>query len=565
MARRVFPSRVFSLWRRYMDNPQKIDFNNHGWLDYIQEALCSSSVSIMQQDRNLRFTNVCNAPFGIPANDMLGRTDDDVTERAEEGRALAELKRKVMVSGQTTRSHVAVHVGGELRHFDMIVSPVLRDDHSGHDDHDEYDQPAGVVTLVIDISEQKSAEKKHHQIKEVLENRISQSTEVANLRTRQLQALAVDLIEAEERERGRIADLLHDDLQQILVSAMLQLQSTQASVSNPVVEKVIHLLDQSIQKSRKLSHELSPAVLHHSGLAAALEWLIGQMKEQHGLSVDLETDDWDDGEAEHQKVFVFRAVQELLFNVVKHAQTARASLRLSCNQGLVVTVSDAGAGFDTQNLDRSGRGSSGFGLLSIRERADSMGGSFTLESEPGKGSTFTLILPRVSSSSIAPIRFQSPADATSSPVGEKTGEPERYPKSVPRGDQLRHKSPGEPGLYRVLFVDDHQVMRQGLISMVKNKPGIRVVGEASTGREAVEMALQLYPDVIVMDVSLPEIDGIEATRLIKKQLPDTRVIGLSMFDDEGTAGMMRNAGAEAFISKAESSGTLLKVIYGIDG
>jgi DNA-binding NarL/FixJ family response regulator len=119
------------------------------------------------------------------------------------------------------------------------------------------------------------------------------------------------------------------------------------------------------------------------------------------------------------------------------------------------------------------------------------------------------------------------------------------------------------GCIRVVFADDHQVMRQGLIKLIAGQPNIEVVGEAANGEEAVELARQLRPDVIVMDVSMPKMDGIEATRRIKSELPEVRVIGLSMFKDEQLARTMRQAGAETFLSKTTSSTELLQVIYGI--
>jgi two-component system, NarL family, response regulator LiaR len=115
---------------------------------------------------------------------------------------------------------------------------------------------------------------------------------------------------------------------------------------------------------------------------------------------------------------------------------------------------------------------------------------------------------------------------------------------------------------RVLFVDDHRVMRKGLINLVGNQPGIDVAGEASNGREAIDQVRQLKPDVVVMDVSMPEMDGIEATRHIKAQWPEVRVIALSMVEDEYISRSMLEAGAEAFVSKTASSAALLKAIYG---
>lgn len=106
-------------------------------------------------------------------------------------------------------------------------------------------------------------------------------------------------------------------------------------------------------------------------------------------------------------------------------------------------------------------------------------------------------------------------------------------------------------------------MRQGLVSMIEDQPDIRVVGEAADGLEAIELTRRLQPDVVVMDVTMPRMDGVEATRNIKAEMPNVRVIGLSMFQDEEIGQAMRRAGAEAYVSKTASSGELLKAIYGM--
>ncbi len=116
-------------------------------------------------------------------------------------------------------------------------------------------------------------------------------------------------------------------------------------------------------------------------------------------------------------------------------------------------------------------------------------------------------------------------------------------------------------IIRVLFADDHKEMRQGLIGVVTGQPCIQVVGEAVNGEEAIALARLLRPDVIIMDVSMPVLGGVEATRRITLEMPDVRVIGMSMSDDAVVIGMMREAGADGFIGKGESCSELLKAIY----
>ncbi len=366
----------------------------------------------------------------------------------------------------------------------------------------------------------------------------------AEARTRQLQALAVELIEAEERERRRFAKLLHDDLQQILAAARLQLSAAREDMPDlNVLATVENLIRESIRKARALSYDLSPAVLHHSGLIAALKWLAKHMFDHFGLMVEIDEQAARDFENSSFKVFIFRAVRELLFNVVKHAEAQKAQIGLSSRkENLVLTVSDQGKGFDP-STPLSCDVHAGLGLISLRERALAIGGELVVESAPGQGSRFTLTIPLTRAETGETEGLGLPAEA-------------RIP--VPHGLSV---SAGEE--IRVLFADDHQVMRQGLIELMTGQPNIEVIGEAASGKEALELTRRLKPDVVLMDVSMPEMDGIEATRRIKEELPEVRVIGLTMFDGEQMARRMLNAGVEAFVSKTASSSELLRAIYGV--
>ncbi len=113
---------------------------------------------------------------------------------------------------------------------------------------------------------------------------------------------------------------------------------------------------------------------------------------------------------------------------------------------------------------------------------------------------------------------------------------------------------------RILVVDDHAVVRQGLIRMLQEEPDIEVVGDASNGQIAIERTRELKPDVVLMDVSMPVMNGVEATRAIHAEWPAVRVVGLSMFAASEQEEMMRQAGAVSYLCKHESLEVILEVI-----
>jgi PAS domain S-box-containing protein len=496
-------------------------------------ALC-----ILDTDLRYRRVNRCMAEInGLPAEAHIGRTVREVVpDLADQAEAAM---RAVLDTGVPV---LDIEIGGETasrpgieRSWNESWLPLRLEDGS----------IAGLNVVAYETTEQRLAEQGLRDLTASLELQVAERNALAELRARQLQALAVDVIEAEEQERARIADLLHDDLQQLLAGARLRLGAAARSPSAASeLAAVDELLAEALATSRKLSHHLSPAVLHHAGLRAALQWLARDMAEQLGLEVSLELEGIRDLESSPLKTFLFRAVQELLFNVVKHAGVPRARVVVSRTDGHVtVAVSDEGRGFDFEAVESSGV-PDGFGLLKLRERALVIGGRLEVKSAPGRGSRVTVTVP-------ADLAASEDADETVEDASRQHGAEENG------GSDAGNRS------LRLLVADDHRVVREGLIGMFDDQPGLSIVGEAADGREAVELSRQLRPDVLLMDVSMPGMDGIEATRRIKAELPGLRVIGLSMHDDDGTAESMREAGAEGFVSKAASAGELLRAIYGL--
>ncbi len=113
---------------------------------------------------------------------------------------------------------------------------------------------------------------------------------------------------------------------------------------------------------------------------------------------------------------------------------------------------------------------------------------------------------------------------------------------------------------RVMIVDEHSMLRRGIMVFLKNKPGIQVVGEAGNGQEAVEQCEQLQPDVILMDLMMPVLDGVAATRIIHKRYPNVQVIALTTFQDKQLVHDALEAGAMSYLLKNVSGDDLAEAI-----
>jgi PAS domain S-box-containing protein len=415
------------------------------------------------------------------------------------------------------------------------------------------------VELEATVSRLKNEVASREQAEQELQRR-SEELEALNdelrRRARQLRDLAVELSTAEDRERRRIAEVLHDDLQQTLVGVRFQLDMVRRWVgeheqAGDMLGQVITLVDDAVAKSQGLSHDLAPPALRHKGLVGGLRWLAEQMESQYGLTVDLVLDEAAEPDSEPLKPFLYKAVRELLFNVVKHAGVGRAAVEMKCDDGrLVLSVRDEGKGFDPEGLG-SDEGKPGFGLMNIQERVVFLGGGLNIHARPGWGSAFEITLP---------------GESASPSTGEANGKDQDV-VAVHTDGKVRaaeHAVRDEAPARRttVLLVDDHKIMREGLGLLIQDEPDLDVVGEADNGKQAVDMASTLRPDVIVMDVSMPVMNGVEATRIIKREFPDIRVVGLTMYERDDMARDMLDAGADAHLVKTGRSGELLAAIRG---
>jgi PAS domain S-box-containing protein len=350
-------------------------------------------------------------------------------------------------------------------------------------------------------------------------------------RTVQLRQLASDLTLAEQHAREQLAKTLHDGLQQLLVAASINLDlqpRSDAPRGTPadLLVQTKRLVDDAIAAARSLSFELSPPMLKTSGLSAALAWLANWNREKYGLEVRLSTNPLADSPRDDIRTLLFESVRELLFNVVKHAQVHQVTVdaALGPDDTLCITVTDDGVGFDPASLGtRTAAGHGGLGLFSIRERLTLLDGRFEVESSPGHGTRFRLIAPRLHSqnASIA----------------------EDLPASHDRVT-LAGLAAASVAL-RILIVDDHAKMRAALRAVL-DRAEFDVVGEAADGLEAIAQARALEPDVILMDVSMPRLDGIETTRRLCREFPFTQILGVSMQARTDSHPILQAGAAELF-------------------
>jgi CheY-like chemotaxis protein len=213
----------------------------------------------------------------------------------------------------------------------------------------------------------------------------------------------------------------------------------------------------------------------------------------------------------------------------------------------LIQVSDEGVGFDPNvTPSHENQHEIGLGLFSIQERLVLLGGHLDIQSAPGQGARFRLTLPRMDVPGLA------------------TEVAEARPRNTGWQERLVYDSAnGRSKSLRVLIADDHAVARAGLRELFSRRPPLQVAGEAANGVEAISQAMALQPDVIVMDVSMPQMNGIEATREIHGTLPHILIVGLSTHDDENTECLMRRAGAEAYFTKNEGTDRLLDYLLSL--
>lgn len=489
----------------------------------------------MNGPEGLEFLNqVCLEFLGVTEKEELNRFAwTDYVHPEDQAHASLTYRRAVSERVRFEASFRCRRKDGVYRWMRTIGMPTLS----------PADTLLGYIGASFDLTESKEAEDRLQRWSVDLERAVNQKTEELRRSQKQLRALATELNLTEQKERKRLATELHDYLAQLLVVVRMKLRQAIPLVSGErtaeLLEDADQALTQSLDYTRCLVAELTPPILKEFGLLESLTWLAAQM-ERHGLPVAMQHHISVLTLPEDQAVLLFQSVRELLFNVLKHAKANHATVEvmLTEHDWLEVVVSDDGCGFVSTPSDNQGVGASRFGLFSISERMAAMGGHLVIESAPGQGTKATIK---------APYRRER-ADSLEQPAAPTTALPASHSKK--RDMPAQTTQPAESAdLIGILLVDDHAMVRQGLRSVLDEYADVAVIGEASNGREAVESVTRLRPSVVVMDINMPHLNGIDATIEIKAHHPEVAVIGLSVQNTSETREAMLRAGATTLISK----------------
>lgn len=475
--------------------------------------------------------------FGYTAEKAVGRNIRLIIpeeRQKEENEILEQLKQGKKIEHYET---VRQHKDGSRLRVSLTISPIQNAE----------GEIIGACKIARNITERGESENKFKQAKETLEEHVDSRTSELQSYQQQLRFLASELNKAEEQERQRLAAELHNNLGQMLAVAKMKLKGLEISdlsdTKTEVVTDLSGVIDEALTYTQELMTELKPPpALDKKDIRKVLDWVVSEI-EKYDLEVVIEDDKKPKPLDEEVRTAIYQCVRELLFNIVKYADVDEARLILRrTGDEIRVIVEDEGKGFNMKEKQPVPTDEGGFGLFKIRERMDWIGGRFEITSELGKGTKAILY---------AQVRDKKQIDLPEIPKEkEDSGRPpEEQDPQIELWNELD-----------ILIADDHQMVRNGFRRLIDKQHDLKVIGETSNGKETVKLARKKIPDVILMDVNMPEMDGIEATKIISSEIPEICIIGLSLHDRKEVVEDMVSAGACAYLSKDQAFETLCKTI-----
>jgi len=358
-------------------------------------------------------------------------------------------------------------------------------------------------------------------------------------------------------ERQRLAAEMHDTVAQSLTGLVLEVETARSCLEAGDQETAAEVLaaahaqaKQALEDTRRAVQGLFPAPLERLSPIEAIAEEVEQFEAQEGVAAQFVPTGEEQPLLPEQRAALLRIAQESLSNIRKHAHAHR--VRVGLNYGaeeVILLVEDDGIGFDT-TVRTTPDSQGGYGLFGMNERARALGGEALIESTPGWGTRVRVTLPYHPASALPPRaeRPETPPVVTSDRVAPS----EEIP--TPIYAETRIDS------IRVLIVDDHAVARQGIRSVLEANGDIVVIGEAADGEEAAEQARQLHPDVVLMDLQMPRVGGMEGLRRIHAEQPELAVVVLTTFQTDAAMVEALGAGARGFLLKDTDPADLIAAV-----
>jgi len=279
---------------------------------------------------------------------------------------------------------------------------------------------------------------------------------------------------------------------------------------------------------RTMSYLLHPPLLTEVGLAAAVQWLLDGFSQHTGISTRLEAPSELGRLPEEMEISLFRVVQEALTNIHRHAHSPTAVVRMHMapDQLDKLTLEVVDQGKRAQEKGNQGKGSAGeftagIGIRGMRQRVDELGGHLEIASTAG-GTTVRA--------------------------------------TVPIAGRQKAANGAAKTKARLLLVDDHDIVRQGLASLLEGAEGFEICGEAATGEDAIREADRSAPDIVIMDLRLPGMDGLQATRSILRAHPQIDVLIFTADQSEQVLREALKAGARGCLIKTDAGSNLLSML-----
>jgi len=367
-----------------------------------------------------------------------------------------------------------------------------------------------------------------------------------------LRQLSARLMQLQDEERRNISRDLHDvtgqklAVQSMALSRILNRHYNDMDADSQLaLTESIDLNKEVAGEIRTLSYLLHPPLLDELGLASAVKWYVDGFTNR--TSIRIETDIPNDIHrlSSEVEVTLFRVLQESLTNVHRYSKSPKGVVRITTTNDVIrLEIQDFGKGMKLSkgNSANSAPEHLGVGIQGMTERMRQLGGKLEITSSPHRGTLVAATIP-LPGQVVVPVQVASGLVSSSSVAG-----PER---AGPVVETLRK---------RILIADDHEMLRRGVRNTLQTERDLEICGEAIDGQDTVEKTKTLQPDLVILDINMPGLNGLVVLRQILRCQPKTKVLVFSVHDSDQTKQEVHAAGAHGFISKGKDAQDLLRVI-----